>query len=70
MDKLSPLEYEKLVDILNEHCRHLAMSIDEKAADIIESINYEAKLKNTDINKAKINLIDTPNGPEIKVTFE
>ena len=70
MDRLSIQEYEKLIGILNEHNHNLAISIEEKAADIIESINFEAKSKNMDIHKAKVNLIDTPNGPEIKVTFE
>ena len=70
MDKLSIQEYEKLIGILNEHSRNLAISIEEKAADIIESINFEAQNKNMDIRKAKVNLIDTPNGPEIGVTFE
>ena len=70
MNKLSIQEYEKLIGILNEHSRNLAISIEEKAADIIESINFEAQNKNMDIRKAKVNLIDTPNGPEIGVTFE
>lgn len=70
MDKLSLHEYEKLIGILTENSCYLAISIEEKAEDIIESINYEAKHKHMDINKAKVNLIDTPNGPEIKVTFE
>ena len=70
MAELSVQEYEKLIMILNKHSHYLAISIEEKAADIIESINFEAKHKNCNISKAKINLIDTPNGPEIGVTFE
>ncbi|MGB9979515.1 hypothetical protein [Methanobacterium sp.] len=70
MDKLSVQEYQKLVGILKENSDHLAIPLEEKAADIIESICFEAKIKNSDIRKAKVNLIDTPNGPEIGVTFE
>ncbi|MEN6291804.1 MAG: hypothetical protein ABFC34_03120 [Methanobacterium sp.] len=70
MDKLSIQEYEKLIGILSEHSRHLTISLEEKAADIVESINFEAQSKNRNIRKAKVNLIDTPNGPEIGVTFE
>lgn len=70
MDKLSIQEYQKLIHILNEYNYLLSTSIEEKAEDIIESINFEAKRKKSDISKAKVNLIDTPNGPKIGVTFE
>ena len=59
-----------MIGILNEHSRNFVIFIEEKAADIVESINFEAQNKNRDICKAKVNLIDTPNGPEIGVTFE
>jgi len=70
MDKLSIQEYQKLIHILNEYDYLLSTSIEEKAEDIIESINFEAKRNKSDISKAKVNLIDTPNGPKIGVTFE
>ncbi len=70
MDKLSMQEYMKLLDILKEYKYLLSTSIEEKAADIIESINFEAKNKKNDISKAKINLINTPLGPKVGVTFE
>jgi hypothetical protein len=70
MTKLSIQEYQKLIDILKEHDYLLSTSIEEKAADIIESIDFEAKSKKSNISKAKVCLISTPNGPEIGVTFE
>jgi hypothetical protein len=70
MDKLSILEYQKLISILTENKHYLSTSIEEKAADILESIVIEAKSKKREISKAKINLINTSNGPEIGVTFE
>ena len=70
MDKLSMQEYQKLIHILKEYNYLLSTSIEEKAEDIIESINFEAKRKKSDISKAKVILIDTHNGPEIGVTFE
>jgi len=70
MDKLSMQEYQKLISILKEYNYLLSASIEEKAADIIESIYFEAKSKKSDISKAKVNLINTSNGPEIGVTFE
>lgn len=70
MDKLSMQEYQKLIHILKEYDYLLSSSIEEKAEDIIESINFEAKRKKSDISKAKVNLIDTRNGPKIGVTFE
>jgi len=70
MDKLSIEEYQKLIGILKEHDYYLSASIEEKAADIIESIDFEAKSKKSSVSKAKVNLINTPNGPEIGVTFE
>jgi|GEM_PF-2070664 len=70
MDKLSMQEYQKLISILKEYKYLLSTSIEEKAADIIESIYFEAKSKKNDISKAKVKLINTSNGPEIDVTFE
>lgn len=70
MDKLSVQEYQKLISILKEYNYILSTSIEEKASDIIESINFEAKSKKSDISKAKVNLVNTPYGPEIAVTFE
>ena len=70
MTKLSIQEYQKLINILKKHGYLLSTSIEEKASDIIESINFEAKNKKSKISKAKINLINTSNGPEIGVTFE
>ncbi len=70
MDELSIQEYQKLINILKEHNYYLSSSIEEKAADIIESIDFEAKSRKRDISKAKVSLINTPNGPEIGITFE
>jgi hypothetical protein len=70
MDKLSIQEYQKLISILKENKHYLSTSIEEKAADILESIVIEAKSKNSKISKAKINIINTPQGPEIGVSFE
>ncbi len=70
MDKLSIQEYQKLIHILKEYDYLLSSSVEEKAEDIIESINFEAKRKKSDVRKAKVNVIDTHNGPEIGVTFE
>lgn len=70
MDKLSIHEYHKLIRILKKYDYLLSTSVEEKAEDIIESINFEAKRKKSDISRAKVNLIDTHNGPEIGVTFE
>lgn len=70
MSKLSIQEYQKLINILKEHNYLLSTSIEEKAADIIESIAFDAKIKKSNISKAKVSLIDTPNGPEIGVTFK
>lgn len=69
MDKLSMHEHQKLISILKEY-KHYFTSIEEKAVDIIESITFEAKSKKSDIRKAKINLINASNSPEIGVTFE
>lgn len=69
MNKLSMQEHQKLINILEEYKQYFT-SVEEKAADIIESIIYEAKSKKGDISKAKISLINTSNGPEIGVTFE
>ncbi|MGB9936493.1 MAG: hypothetical protein ACPK7O_02130 [Methanobacterium sp.] len=70
MEKLNIQEYQKLMSILTDNKEYLAMSVEEKAADILESIIIEAKSKNSSANKAKINLINTPQGPEIGVSFE
>ena len=70
MLKLPVHEHQKLIDILKENENYLSASIEEKAADIIESIVLEAKIKKSDISKARINLINTRNGPEVNVTFE
>ncbi len=70
LDKLSIHEYQKLISILKEYNYLLSTSIEEKAADIIESIYFEAKSKKYDISKAKVSLINTSNGPEIDVTFK
>lgn len=70
MNKLSLQEHKKLINILKENERYLTAPIEEKAADIIESIVLEAKVKKKKISKAKINLINTPLGPEVGVTFE
>ena len=70
MDKLSRQEHQKLINILKEHKHYLSTSIEEKVADIIESIAFDAKNSKRDINQAKIKLINTPKGPEIGVSFE
>ena len=70
MDKISIHEYQKLIEILKEYNYLLSTSIEEKAADIVESIVLEAEVKKSDISKAKINLINTPLGPEVDVIFE
>jgi hypothetical protein len=70
MNKLSTKEHQKLINILKENKYYLSTSIEEKAADILESIALEAKSKKSDISKAKISLINTSKGPEIGVTFE
>ena len=70
MGKLSIQEYKKLINILNENKHYLSESIEEKAADILESIVLEAKDKQSSVSKAKINLINTSQGPEIAVNFE
>lgn len=70
MGKLKIQEHQKLINILKEYNYPLSTSIEEKAADIIESILLEAKIKKSDISKAKINLIDTPLGPEVGVIFD
>jgi hypothetical protein len=70
MNKLSIQEYQKLISILKENKHYLATSVEEKAADILKSIVMEAKDKKSHVSKAKINLINTSQGPEIGVTFE
>lgn len=70
MNKISIQEYQKLIRILEENSHYLSTSIEEKAADILESIVLEARDKKSNVNKAKINLINTSQGPEIGVSFE
>lgn len=70
MDKLSMHEYNKLIGILKEYKYLLSALIEEKAADIIESIAFDAKIRKSDISKAKVSLINTSNGSEIGITFE
>jgi hypothetical protein len=70
MNKLPIQEYHKLISILEENSHYLSISIEEKAADILESIIMEAKDKKSNVNKAKIKLINTSKGPEIGVKFE
>lgn len=70
MEKLSIKEYRKLINILTENKHYLSESIEEKASDILESIIMEAKDKKCRVSKAKINLINTPQGPQIGVNFE
>ncbi|WP_414470157.1 hypothetical protein [Methanobacterium sp. ACI-7] len=70
MGKLKVQEYQKLISILTDNEQYLSTSVEEKAADILESIVIEAKSKNSSASKAKINLITTPQGPEIGVSFE
>jgi hypothetical protein len=45
MDKLPIQEYQKLINILKENHELLVTSIEEQAADIVESIYFEAKRK-------------------------
>ncbi len=63
-------EYNKLIGILKEYKYLLSALIEEKAADIIESIAFDAKIRKSDISKAKVSLINTSNGSEIGITFE
>jgi len=70
MEKLRTQEYQKLMNILEENKHYLSTSIEEKAADILESIVMEAKDKKSAVSKAKINLINTSLGPKIGVSFE
>ncbi|HML05982.1 MAG TPA: hypothetical protein VK426_09430 [Methanobacterium sp.] len=70
MEKLKIQEYRKLIKILSDNKHYLSQSIEEKAADILESIRMEAEDKKCRVSKAKINLINTPQGPQIGVNFE
>ncbi|MGF7118481.1 hypothetical protein [Methanobacterium oryzae] len=70
MEKISIQEYQKLISILEANKHLLSESIEEKAADILKSIVLEAKDKKCNVSKAKINLINTSQGPEIAVNFE
>ncbi len=70
MEKLRNQEYQKLINILEENKHYLTTTIEEKAADILESIAMEARDKKSNVSKAKINLINTSQGPRIGVSFE
>ncbi len=70
MEKINTQEYQKLISILEENKHYLSTSVEEKAADILESIAMEAKDKKSRVSAAKINLINTSQGPKIGVSFE
>lgn len=70
MEKIASGEYQKLINILEENKHYLSISVEKKAADILESIVMEAKDKKSRVSTAKINLINTSQGPKIGVSFE
>jgi hypothetical protein len=70
MNRLSKVEYQKLIDILKDYKQDYPMEFEESLKNIVKSIEFDAKVGNKDLSKAKIKLIYTFKGPEIGVTFE